>query len=103
MKERNKFVKVSIITLLFGSAHAGTIEVLPKIQLNDMVSYIEKTFEFASENDKKEFLSNQKLWFNVAKKDCSLAYADVGSHSSFLIFIGNNSPTLGSKPCDIMC
>jgi len=90
MKEQDKFIKVSIIIfILLGYVHANTIEVLPKIQLNDMVSYIEKTFEFSSKNDKKEFLSNQKLWLNIAKKDCSLVYADIGSHSSFLIYYNN--------------
>jgi len=78
MKEQDKFIKVSIIIfILLGYVHANTIEVLPKIQLNNMVSYIEKTFEFSSKNDKKEFLTNQKLWLNIAKKDCSLVNVDI--------------------------
>jgi len=81
MIELDKTIKKSILFFLlminisYGNEH----------KLESVINYIDKTFEFDKSDDNKLFIHNQSTWLNLAKDDCKIIYADIGSHTSFMI------------------
>jgi len=81
MRELDKTIKKSILFFLlminisYGNEH----------KLESIINYIDKTFEFDKSDDRKLFIHNQSAWLKLAKNDCKIIYADIGSHASFMI------------------
>ncbi len=102
MLERDNNIKLNILlflTLLSTSfVFSQNIKLsVPEKQLKKTIVYINDRFDFASDKDKKLFLSNQLLWSKVIKTDCSLIYNDIGSHSAFLIHYNGCLSALRTK------